>query len=825
MLSNRTHISLARRVQLQIGAVIALTIIGVTLLSYQNSINSMRKQALDALSADVSAHTQIDSDAFIQAQQNTFLLRDEYLLRLTQTAGQDPQAEFEHWFVRYPDGLIRVRPELDNFKRLPSIYIRSQVTLTADIRRQVMVAFNLLREWGAPMTMRYYSAYIDLPGIALIMYSPSVNWGQLSDSKTNNYDYPPVRNSAPDRNPKRLNTWTEVYFDDKASIWMLSTITPADQHGQWIGTVSQDISIEALVKHTTAQQETAGTYSLIIDEKNQLIAHPQLMEKIRTSAGNLQLDKLADPLLQSFAKTAYASANWPSLAESSDGKYYLGIGRIQGPNWFFISVYPKALLEERAFVSARTILIAGLIGLVIELLLLAWIIRRQIGSPLRHLTQQIRQLDYTNIATSWKISHHIKSRKDELGELSKTFDEMVVELINYQNHLEELVAERTEKLRVANSIKSDFLSHMSHEIRTPINGVLGLAELMLSEKHTPETTQRVEMIYNSGNYLLEIVNDILDLSKIEAGKLQLESLPISLNDLVSDVKSVFASHAKHDVVELTTMIADDTPTHVYTDPHRLKQILVNLIGNAYKFTEQGHITVSVTPLSDTTLKFSVSDTGIGISPDKIEHLFHAFTQADESTTRNFGGTGLGLTICKELVELMGGEIGVTSTLSAGSCFYFTLPLSIAKEIPSPKKLLSTAKTHAIKASIKILVAEDNMVNQAVIKGMLNKLGATPDIIENGELVVEYFKTSDVNVDVIFMDCEMPIMDGWDASQALRNKNIRRANGEPILIIGLSAHAIEGASQRALASGMDDYLTKPLSMTALIAKLQQYDLLD
>jgi diguanylate cyclase (GGDEF)-like protein len=414
--------SLARRIQVQIGAVIALAIIAVTLLSYQNSINSMRKQTLASLSNQVSARTELDSESFIQAQQNTYLLRDEYLRRLTQDADLDPQAEFDHWFVRYPDGLVRVRPELDDFKHLPSIYIRSQVPLTDAIRRHVLVAFKLLREWGAPMTMRYYSAYIDLPGIALIMYSPAVNWGQQSDSSTNNVDYPPVRNSAPDRNPERLNTWTEVYFDDKASIWMLSTITPADLNGQWLGTVSQDISIETLVKRTREDHDV-GSYNLIIDSKNRLLAHPQLMDKIHTSAGSLQLEELGDPLLLDAAKLANASTDWPRVVESSDGQYYLGIGRVQGPNWSYISVYPKALLAEKAFAAARTILFAGLFGLAIELLLLAWIIRRQVAKPL-----DILQRAAQSIAAGELNVELPSGRRDELGKLADSFAHMVDKL-------------------------------------------------------------------------------------------------------------------------------------------------------------------------------------------------------------------------------------------------------------------------------------------------------------------------------------------------------------------------------------------------------------
>jgi diguanylate cyclase (GGDEF)-like protein len=320
--------------------------------------------------------------------------------------------------VRYPDGLIRVRPELDNFKRLPSIYIRSQVELTSDIRRRVMVAFNLLREWGPGLTVRYYSAYIDLPGVALIMYSPFVNWGQQADPTTNNFDYPPVRNSAPDRNPKRVNSWTEVYFDDKAAIWMLSTITPVDQEGQWIAIVAQDISIEGLVQRTM-EQYGEGTYNLILDAEHQLIAHPKLMGKIHANNGHLAIDRIDDPVIQDFASVAYASTSWPSITESPDGDYLLGIARIAGPNWYFINVHPKALLKQNAFESARVILLAGLLVLVIEQLLLAWIVRRHIAKPLEQLQRSTQALD-----TGHLNPNRHDSGNDQLSKLSESFSHM-----------------------------------------------------------------------------------------------------------------------------------------------------------------------------------------------------------------------------------------------------------------------------------------------------------------------------------------------------------------------------------------------------------------
>lgn len=452
-----------------------------------------------------------------------------------------------------------------------------------------------------------------------------------------------------------------------------------------------------------------------------------------------------------------------------------------------------------------------------------FIIKRKIETPLRELSQLISRLDYMNISDTWTISHKLVERNDELGELSKTFNNMVLKISNYQNHLEDIVTERTEKLRLANISKSDFLSHMSHEIRTPINGVLGLAELMLYEKLDPEIHNRIEMIYRSGKYLLRIVNDILDLSKMEAGKLTLESIPVELESIVSEVATVFSNHSKRNSIALITDIAADAPKHVYADPLRLKQILINLIANAFKFTEQGSITLSIEPDTDNILKFSVCDTGIGIAPEKIERLFQAFQQADASTTRTYGGTGLGLTICKELVDMMGGHIGASGNTPNGSCFYFTLPLppAEAKAITTSPPLVSI--DIKIKSDVKILVADDQVINQIIIKAMLNKLGAEPTVVSNGQAVMDLYQDPAAYFDLIFMDCEMPIMDGWEATQTLRTMNIARRNGEPVLVIGLSAHAIEGAIDRALAAGMNDYLTKPLAMHDLIGKLQQYNL--
>jgi diguanylate cyclase (GGDEF)-like protein len=410
--------TLAHRIQLQIGIVIAAVILAVTMLAYQFSIESMKSDALNNLLTFVSLRASQDSASFVDAQKNTVYLRDEYLKRLAAQGPADPRAAFNAWFVRYPDGLIRVRPERDDFKHLPTLYVRAPVVVTPEIRRQVMVAFELLREWGPVLTVNHYSAYIDLPAIALIMYSPSVNWGKEADNSSNNFDYPPVQNSSPLNNPGRRNLWTEVYFDDKARTWMASTITPADRGGRWIGTVSQDVAVDELVKRTVNDQ-MPGSYNLILDSSGRLLAHPERMSAIQQDGGNLDLKRLADPALAGIVEVAQRAGELPEVGESPDGEYFLGMARIRGPNWHLVTVYPKALLQQRARTSAQVILLGGMAGLVLELALLAWIIRRQVAAPLARLSQAADSVSKGDLGVQLDTSEN-----HELGRLARNFMRM-----------------------------------------------------------------------------------------------------------------------------------------------------------------------------------------------------------------------------------------------------------------------------------------------------------------------------------------------------------------------------------------------------------------
>jgi len=734
-------------------------------------------------------------------------------------AAMDPRtvdAAFDAQFPKRGDGTRRTADTLydggvvdGDYTYGVGGYLRDADTLTPQQKALFVAATQVVSHTGEAELNRYDNFYFFTPDTRLVMFGPKrpdrlIYYRQKAPPTLDISGEEMTLLTLPQQNRQRVMKCTKLrkLISDPSGRGLNSAcMTPFDYQGQQLGAWGTSLSLDSYLLRAV-EDALPGGRNMIVSSDGELIAAPGL-------ARDGVVDSQA--LVRAQAREGVADvvrqirARGDEVGAIRNKDRVIAYGRLKEPDWYFLMSFPSNTLVWSAVKTASWVLLFGVLGVVVQVALLYRVMRMTVERPLGVLADAHRT---GNVAEA----EPIEARTDEIGALARTLRSQRDGNIELLRSLEERVAERTAELERANQAKSVFLANMSHELRTPLNGVIAIGDRLAEEADPERRRELAALVTSSGRLLEQVLSDILDVSKIEAGQFQLSTAPFDLAQLVNGVAELHRATAEAKGLDFNWSLQLGVEGSYLGDAGRISQILNNLLANAVKFTAVGGIGLTVERAEEGGLCFAVSDTGVGFDDTVRRRLFKRFVQADQSITRQFGGTGLGLSICAALAEMMGGRIDARAVVGRGAIFQVDLPLPRVQPVAEDE---ADDEEEVSLEGLRVLVAEDHPTNQKVVEIVLRPFDVVLTMVEDGQAALDAFTPG--AFDAILMDMQMPVMDGLTATRLIRERETA-AGAPPVLLIMLTANAMEEHVAAAKAVGADLHLAKPMRPAQLLEAL-------
>ncbi len=853
--------SLTYKTLLQMGLRIALVILGVTFLSYWHTMSNLEEQIIEQLGKYIVQRGQTDSQLFKLAESNQANFKQEFLKRYQAMADHDPITEFNQLFQLLADGTTRMRPEY--FHGLPQPngfriegmlgFVGQHLTITPELRRRLIIGYEILKSYGPAWHNDFPNLYVVLPDNADVTYWPGTAWELEAPADYQMAEQEWHYLGKPEHNPERKTVWTGLYYDDVAKQWMVSCITPIDWKGTYLASVANDVLLTDLLENVI-NSHLEGTYNLLFREDGRLIVHPHYLKEIQEQNGKFEIAQSGNPHLINMFRLVKESSSTTQVIENRQHDEFLAVTRIAGPNWFLVTVYPKSLLTKFAWKIALFIFLVSFTSLVIEIIFLFLVLHKQVAKPLCDFVRVSEQITH-GLFNGQELQELPTQRNDEIGELALSFHQMAKQL----RESFETLALKNQELQRLDQLKDEFLANTSRELQTPLSGIKGLAESLI-EGSAGELSNTVKahlaMIVRSGKQLTTLVNDLLDFSMLKNQTLVLDLTNVGIREVVDLVITLSQPLVANKSLQLINAVDSQLPLAL-ADEQRLQQVFHHLIENAIKFTNRGTVRMSA-HVVDNFIEITVSDTGIGIPPHRLNHLFDSFSQVGSQPD---GGLGLGLAITKQLIELHGGHIRVESTIGMGSSFIFTVPIYtemrleylVASHRLKPlvpveidhrlKPLVPVQIDHRLKPLVpmetelealandpglealageggtkffQILIVDDDLVVLQLLHNYLSQQHYQVKQATSGPLALKILAEG-FTPDAILLDVMMPQMTGYEVLQRIRKT--WGVHELPILLLTSKRQVSEIIM--GLQYGANDCLTKPVVKEELLTRLHTH----